>query len=181
MNRGTFVGVGIRVVAVAMTVIASMVPGCVRAPLSGPPQMRLGRHECAECGMLIDEDRCSSALLVDRPGERLYLFFDDLGCMLDHQEGEAADFSVVDQFVHDYGTREWIQAPHAVYLLAENAQVRTPMGSRMVAFAKPADAERLRDKAGGELLDLSALVVARRGWRESVYGTPGSPPAQTLP
>ena len=45
---------------------ASLLAGCDRAPLSGPPELRLGRDECVECGMIINDDRCSSDPCTNR-------------------------------------------------------------------------------------------------------------------
>jgi copper chaperone NosL len=133
-------------ILVAMVVFAS-VPGCSEDITSGPPTIRFGRDECAECGMLISEERCSSAMLVRVQGHPEYLLFDDIGCMLDVESD--ADREIVDRFVHDHGTQEWTQAVSAWYIAADPDRLKTPMGSGLVAFAQRASAEDAAHEHGG--------------------------------
>lgn len=144
--------------------------GCVRSPLSGPPELRVGREECAECGMLVNEDRCSGAALIDREGERLYVFFDDIGCMLDYEHDKAGTIGVLEPYVHDYTTRRWIPSALGVYLLASEERLRTPMGSGIVAFASTDAAKHAQKEYGGTVMDHAGLVPARRAWMETRYG-----------
>ena len=120
---------------------ASMFAGCARDELAGPPTLRPGRDECAECGMLISEERCSSAMLVRIDGQRQYLLFDDIGCMLDVEDGDEPGREIIDRFVHDHGTQKWTQADSAWYVAADSDRLMTPMGSGLVAFASRASAE----------------------------------------
>ena len=148
--------------------------GCGAEPLAGPPDLRLGRDECAECGMLISEDRCSTALLVDAAGRNEHRMFDDIGCMLDWEHDHAGETPVLGWFVHDHGTRSWIGGDDAHYLLTDPQSLATPMGSGIVAFADAAAASRKREECGGEVLTLECLRPARRAWMEARYGSPGA-------
>ncbi len=148
--------------AVALMALA----GCDRAPLQGPPELRLGRDECRECGMIISEDRCSSALLLERAGRREYALFDDLGCMLDVERAGLDGAAVIERHVHDYAGRGWLAAESAVYLLTPSDKLVTPMASGMVAFADRSAAQLAQAAHGGELLDYRALGEARRAWYE---------------
>jgi nitrous oxide reductase accessory protein NosL len=156
----------------AVAALALTLLGCERAELSGPPELRLGRDECAECGMLINEDRCSSASLVERDGVREYAHFDDIGCMLDYQHAHAADLRFLESFVHDHTTRAWCPTTTAVFLVAEREKISTPMGSGIVAFADTAAAAKARDELGARIVDQDALRALRRAWVEERRSAP---------
>ena len=151
----------------ASVMIAS---GCGGPELSGPPELRLGRDECAECGMLIAEDRCAAALLVEVDRRREHRIFDDLCCLFDYR-AKHADEAVIGAFVRDYGAGGWIGAPTAAYVLAEPDRQPTPMASGMVAFADPAAAAMRATDTEGRVLDYEALAAARAAirasWRKS--------------
>lgn len=140
--------------------------GCDRAPLHGPPALRLGRDECRECGMIISEDRCCSALLLERAARREYALFDDLGCMLDAERAGLDGAAIVERHVHDHAGGGWLAAESAVYLLTTSDKLVTPMASGMIAFADRNAAHSAQAAHGGELLDYRALGEARRAWHE---------------
>ena len=158
-----------------VVVVAALLPACKRADLQGPPNIRLGRDECADCGMLLSEARCSCALLAEVEGRRTYLVFDDLGCMLDHR-AEHPEFSVVGTFVHDYAAGGWVSGESARYLVASPNALKTPMGSGMVAFASQAGAEEQRKRTGGEMVDFIGLATIRRSGALVNDGAPGGAP-----
>jgi hypothetical protein len=157
----------------------SLPAACNRAPLTGPPTLRLGSDECSACGMLVSEDRCSSALLVENEGRREFLYYDDLGCMLDEEREGMPGTTVIERFAHDYETRAWIDASNARYLLCDPKTLLTPMGSGIVAFSSLAGAEAAQAIHGGQIHDLAALREARRLWMEERYGKPAT--SQTTP
>ncbi len=163
-------------VAVSGLAALALLPGCSRGELSGPPELRVGRDECGECGMIISEDRCSSAILVERGGRREHVLFDDIGCMLDYERGRAGEFAAVDAFVHDHPTRAWVRAADAHFLFADRDLLPTPMGSGIVAYAERAAAEARRGEVGGEILDYQRLGEARRDWMWARYGRPAGAP-----
>ena len=144
--------------------------GCRRAELSGPPTLKPGRDECAECGMIIAEDRFSSALLAEVKGSLEHLLFDDVGCMIDYEHEHAGEVRVVEGFVHDYDSRMWVSCGDAVFLFADRDVLRTPMSSGIGAFAGPGGAERMKGEVGGALLDYPQLIAARLAWKEEKYG-----------
>lgn len=120
--------------------LAAALGGCERTALSGPPELRLGRDNCAECGMLIVEDRCAAAMLVETDGFREHLLFDDIGCMLarDRDTGHGSD--PVARFVRDHSARSWIDADRAILVVADPDRIATPMASGLIAFGTEADA-----------------------------------------
>lgn len=143
---------------IAACLAASTSPACRRAPLAGPPDLRLGKVECAGCGMIISEDRCSCALLVERGTERSHLCFDDIGCMLDY-EGGHHDETIIERYVHDFAARGWIAAGDACFLAGDRFGLRTPMSSGVVAFEDRAAAEDQRARTGGEIKTYAELLA----------------------
>ncbi|MCC6659742.1 MAG: nitrous oxide reductase accessory protein NosL [Phycisphaerales bacterium] len=136
--------------------------GCGGDDLSGPPVLRPGRDQCAECGMSIDDQRFAAALLIERDGRREYLCYDDIGCMLDARFGAGGDLPVREAFVHDHGSLAWVPAGEAAYLAADRDSLRTPMASGIAAFRDRAAAERAGKDMGGEVLSHDELAARRR-------------------
>lgn len=150
-----------RIRTLATGLAALLVAACGDAPIDGPPPLRLGRDACAHCGMLLAEDRCAAASIVVTDGERAYLHWDDIGCLLDWDR-EHPHASVVSRFVRDYETRSWVEAPSASYLMTE--AIRTPMGSWLVAFADRSRADDARAAQGGTVCSWAELADARVRW-----------------
>ncbi len=155
----------------AITVGVCVLTGCSSNELSGPPTIKLGRHECKECGMLVNEDRCSSALLVEDRGRRDYWHFDDIGCMLDAERKHKDDVRVVERFVRDYGSRVWTPAEQASFVMAHPKKLHTPMGTGIVACAKRADAEAVQKEYAGEIHGYPSLIEARIAFLEKLFGS----------
>lgn len=156
-------------VPVALCAVALSI-GCDRAQLSGPPELRLGRVECAACGMLINEDRCSSAFLITERGRRDHLCFDDIGCMLDYEQEPDDGVLIISGFVHDYDTRAWFPSNDSVYLFTDADALPTPMASGIVAFGDRSQAEEALQEFGGQIMEYPELREARRAWMEARYG-----------
>ncbi len=152
------------------SVVVVLGSGCGSRELSGPPELRPGKDACVECGMLVMEDRCSTGLLMEVGGRREHVVFDDLGCMIDYMPADGA--RIVESYVHDHTTREWVRAGEAVYLLADPSRLPTPMGSGYVAFGERARAEAARGEFGGELSDYAGVEAAREAWWIERYGKP---------
>ena len=136
--------------------LAFVLTACGSRQLSGPPELHLGRDECAGCGMIVNEARCSSALLVEEAGERSYLTFDDIGCMLEYEKEHKP--AIAGRFVHDYSTGSWIAADTASFLIATPGKVTTPMASGIIAFADAAAAQAKQREAGGSVTTATALA-----------------------
>lgn len=158
-----------RLAAATGLALLSALAACQRAELTGPPQLRLGRDQCIECGMIINEDRYSSAALVDAGRGREYFLFDDVGCMLDYQR-EHGDSAFIELFAHDASTRAWLTAREATFLLADSSAILTPMGSGIAAYADSAAAEAAQSACGGRILSYSELAAPRQAWVEARMG-----------
>lgn len=166
-----------RTFPVALVLLGSAAVGsCGRSEPSGPPELRLGRDECAECGMLINDGRSACAALVDRAGRAEHAMFDDLGCLLEFLHDRSGDQTVKQAWVCDYTNRAWSRAESAVYLFVGDGRLPTPMGSGIAAFAGADGARAVQAERGGELMDWPAVARARRAWMEEHYGKPADRP-----
>jgi copper chaperone NosL len=159
-----------RFTCVGWLVFMALSEGCAREPLDGPPDQRVGSDSCLECGMLIAEDRCAAAALVERRGRREHVHFDDVGCLLDAMRDGAELGIVVEVYVHDYDSKEWVRAEEAVYVVGESSALKTPMGSGIVAFGNESGAEGAASRAGGSVTDFAGVSVSRDAWRAARRG-----------
>jgi copper chaperone NosL len=158
-----------RKLLIAMFAAACFGPGCDREEAGGPPEVRFGRDECAECKMSIVEERSAAAARVQTPDGPDVLLFDDLGCLIDlESSAQVPALEMTERWTRDYGSRKWTRAETATFVFSE--KIRTPMGSWIAAFAAPAVAEASHREVGGELLTYEQLVVRRREWMEQRYG-----------
>lgn len=153
MNRRAAVLAGLVLAAVG-------VAGCRSETPVGPPTVKYGRDQCAECGMIINEERSACALLVDAGGVPETLLFDDIGDMLDYERKHTL-LRVIARYVHDHTDLSWIAAEGAVYLVGTTIQ--TPMGSGIVALADRGRAEVVLKESGGQVQDWAGAGKDRAG------------------
>lgn len=151
MIRATELIIGLATIALAN------VSGCGRDASTAPPDIQYGASVCAECNMIISDERFASALIID--GERGVetLLFDDIGDQIRFEQSKRPQ-TILARWAHDHDSLAWIHAEDAVYLHAE--ALHTPMASGIAAFADRASAERLQDSVGGEIKDFEALWSA---------------------
>jgi copper chaperone NosL len=120
--------------------------------LSQPPQITLGRDTCDGCGMIISDERYAAGLVAPDGTASL---FDDVGEMLqalgDDKLGERR------AWVHDWNSREWIDATTGSYVRGEEAV--TPMGFGIVAFGAREDAEAFAVERGAPILTWDEVVA----------------------
>lgn len=129
-----------------------LLDGCSRQPHDGPPQVRYGQDECATCGMILSDERHAAALRTVVDGETRDVLFDDIGDMLEYEQANPS-LKAIRRYVHDFETRQWIDAAHSTFVRDE--KVHTPMGSGILAYADEARA-RAR-QSGGQLLQWGTL------------------------
>ncbi len=153
------------IASVTGLVVLLTLAGCARQPLSGPPALRLGRDQCAECGMIVNEERFACGLLVERGGRREHLVYDDAGCMLDAELDGLSGSRILERFVHDEPSRRWIAGDSATLVMA--ASIATPMGSGIVAFSSREEGEAYARAHAGTPMDWASAGVARRAWRDA--------------
>lgn len=117
---------------VSLLTFGALVIGCANEAPEGPPTVKYGQAECAECGMIVSNERYSAAIVL-APGERdRERIFDDINCMVEHDTSKQVPDSAR-RYVHDAATLTWVPASDAVFV--KNPDVHTPMGSGLQAFA----------------------------------------------
>ena len=144
---------------VAILLIIVLTSGCSRNPNDGPPQVRYGQDECALCGMIVSDERHAAALRTLIDGQTRDLLFDDVGDMIEYEQEKRA-IKPIRRYVHDFETRQWVEAAQAKFVQDET--VHTPMGSGILAFADEARA-RARGKQVVEWDALQASSTAASG------------------
>ncbi len=146
---------GAAVAAVAGAAGFALLPG--DEAKTGVPQIKLGKQQCARCGMVIADGRFASAWRDPNGKARV---FDDPGCMLmDHielQPGEGAAY-----WVADYRDEALIDATTAAFVVSD--AIRSPMAYGIAAFATRAAAE-------GALTELGGIVADWRGVLQEMEG-----------
>jgi copper chaperone NosL len=124
-----------------------------------PPEMFYGQDVCDQCGMVIDEKQYAAATLLTNDE---YLKFDDVGEMfeyhMDHPEAQAQAW-----FVHDYNSAKnqrsdkWIRGEGAFYV--ESQELKTPMGTGIVAFSEREAAEQFAAEWNGKVYTFDEMRV----------------------
>lgn len=118
-----------------------LVVGCNRTNPDAPPTVYYGESVCAECGMIVSDERFASAIIIrDDHGRLETLVFDDVGDQVIYEKARP-ELHIVRRWVHDYASPAWIPAESAHYVKA--ATIHTPMASGIVAFADRAAAEAM--------------------------------------
>ncbi|MFG0305735.1 MAG: nitrous oxide reductase accessory protein NosL [Phycisphaerales bacterium JB040] len=141
-------------VGVLTAVSLACVAGCGGQDADAPPGVRLGDSVCHQCDMIISDERWAVATIVEGargPEPRL---FDDFNCQVNH-EIEQPGLRVLARWSHAHDTREWIRTEEAGFLMSPG--LRTPMGSKVAAFASRADAESARAALSGDVMDFETV------------------------
>ncbi|HXF61573.1 MAG TPA: nitrous oxide reductase accessory protein NosL [Caldilineaceae bacterium] len=117
-------------VLLALTLLA----GCARGSAApAPPEIRYGEDQCAHCTMIISDPRFAAGIAYEiEPGRYESLAFDDIGDML-AEAGSHPERVVVDYYVHDYTSEEWLDATEAHFVVSP--AIPSPMGSGIAAHA----------------------------------------------
>ena len=129
--------------------------GCERQHAIAPPEIRYGEDVCAECGMILSDDRFAAALIRDGAAGRETLVFDDIGCLFLHSSA-SKDGVVLAQFVRDSEGGGWLDMPDACYV--HSPQIETPMAFGIAAFSSPGAAQTQQEQTGGEYFDFTGLA-----------------------
>lgn len=139
---------------------------CGGSDASGPPEIEYGRDMCAECHMIITDERFACAYRTAEGEERL---FDDPGDLLAFGI-EMDELDGAEVWVHDYGTKEWVEGPNAFYVVGGEG-VESPMSWGVVAYADEGDATAFADDSRGRVVAWEDLVgMARDGELEPGAG-----------
>lgn len=123
---------------------------------SGPGDVHWGVEECAQCQMVISDERYA-AQVVDRRGNTFK--FDAIECMTAFLNGgklAASDLASV--WVAD-GRDSWVAAEDAHFVHSEN--IRSPMGGGLTAHTSAEAARQLQAEVGGHVLSWAAVLELR--------------------
>lgn len=136
--------------------LAALIAGCAQGTAEiSAPEIRLGEDVCAECMMIISDPRFAAAHAFEvSPGRYENVLFDDIGDMLGHA-AKHPEQRIVARWVHDYDSKEWLDATAAFYVFSP--ALPTPMASGVAAFATKEAAQALADQLQGTVLDWNAL------------------------
>lgn len=116
-----------------------------------PPAIRYGEDVCSACGMIIS-DRAYAAAYRTTGGE--VRLFDDLGEMILYHQRQRE--TVATFFVQDYETRTWLRTDEAYHVVSP--ELRTAMGTGVVALASPVNAQALAARLRGQVLRFETLL-----------------------
>lgn len=112
-----------------------------------PQPINFGKDLCAHCSMTI-MDKKFGAEMVNSKGKSLK--FDSGECMVSYLNSENK-FEAAQYLVVNYNSEgELINASEAFYL--HGGSVASPMGGNLAAFKTKADAEKLNEEFGAELI-----------------------------
>ncbi len=141
-----------------LLLLTALLAACAQGtPELAPPEIRYGEDVCAECNMIISDERFASAIGYEvAPGRYETASFDDIGDMLDYAANHP-DQPPVAWYVHDYESKEWTNATAASYVVTD--KVATPMASGIIAFASSERADAMARSLGLDILDWETLMA----------------------
>jgi copper chaperone NosL len=134
----------------ALTLLAA---GC-GAESTGPVALALGEDGCDLCRMIISEQRFAVEARFSPSKVEKY---DDVGCLV---ERLAKGGTPSQMWVADHGTGAWVDVRTAVFVVAKD--VKTPMASGIVGFARREDADAFARKHAGRLATFDEAREAKR-------------------
>lgn len=126
-------------------------------PQTGIPEVKLGKQQCARCGMVIADGRFAAAW---RDADGKARVFDDPGCMLLDQL-ELAPAEGTQFWVADYRDETFIDATLAAYVVS--GAIRSPMAYGIAAFATRAAADGALGELGGTVADWRGVLQEMEG------------------
>ncbi|MGC8640047.1 MAG: nitrous oxide reductase accessory protein NosL [Isosphaeraceae bacterium] len=134
-----------RMLGSACLVPLMMLAGCGPVDRSRPPVVRLGQEACANCRMIIGDERFAAALTT---GEGETLKFDDLGCLIQHESAGFRPTTVY--WVRDFQGDGWLNARDAVFV--HSRSIDSPMGFGLAACPTAQAAAEAAQEAGSRML-----------------------------
>jgi copper chaperone NosL len=100
-----------------------------------PPKITYGEDQCDRCKMILSEERFAAGLVAKNGDARL---FDDAGEMIVALQEEGG-LGTHRAWVHDYESKQWIDATTAVFV--DSSKIISPMGTGVAAFSTREAAE----------------------------------------
>jgi len=139
--------------SIVLALVLAATLGCERPSVDAPPSVRLDDSVCAQCNMIISDERWATATMIEGPRGPEARLFDDFNCQVNY-EGSNPDSVIVARWSHSYATRAWLSTEDAHFLVASG--LFAPMGSGMAAFASREEAETARKDHPGDILTFDA-------------------------
>jgi copper chaperone NosL len=142
------------IAGVAGISLAIMLGGCGSESDDGPPDIRYGDAVCAECGMIVSDERFATAIVIN--GDRGFepLVFDDFNCQLTH-ETKHPELDIVARWSHDYQSFEWLPMRDAWFIKSE--ALRTPMASHIATFSSEQAAREFSGPIDGAVSEFDEI------------------------
>jgi len=114
---------------------------------------------CAECGMEVKgAGKLLASEIIFKDGK--VQFFCDLGDLFLYYEVLKDKSGVAAVYVHDYPSKAWVNGQTASYLSCAN--VKTPMGFKILAFKDKAGAEKFKkEKGGGAIYSFTEMMTSK--------------------
>jgi len=147
-----------RWIAVLGGVFLILVTACGGATITPdtPPVILYGEDVCAQCNMIISDERFAAGLVIEQaPGVFEQRIFDDIGDLLMYEKAHAGELTIAAYYVHDYTSKEWIDGQNAYYI--HSKELLTPMGSGLAAVAQQLEAEALAQAWNGTVFTFAEL------------------------
>ncbi|MBL4590428.1 MAG: nitrous oxide reductase accessory protein NosL [Phycisphaerales bacterium] len=144
----------VRMVALGSIAAVFAMPGCGSDTNDGPPSVRYGDSICAECGMIVSDERFTTATIIEGDRGSEPLIFDDFNCQMIF-ESKHTDLTIVDRWSHDHGTNEWIRMDDAWFV--KSNKLHTPMASNIASFKAKSDADTFAKTLNGQVSDYHEL------------------------
>jgi len=137
------------------SVLAAMaLSGCGTDTDGGPPNIRYGDSICAECGMIISDERFATATIIDGDRGNEPMTFDDFNCQMIF-ESKHPELTITDRWSHDHTSSEWISMADAWYVKSD--QLRTPMASHIASFTTKAEADAFAAPIEGQVVNFATI------------------------
>lgn len=160
-----------RIILLVMVVLTLLAAGCSQATEIKPPTIRYGEDKCADCDMIISDERFAAAAIREiNAGDYESLLFDDIGDLVRYM-AQHNDQKFVAAYVHDYDTKAWIEAEKAVYM--DSDTLKTPMATGLAASSSQSGAEALAAQWNGKVIDWEAVKAQGGALRHGGMGGMG--------
>jgi len=127
--------------------------GCGGESADAPPTVLLGESICAECGMILSDERFATATVIDGERGPEARLFDDFNCQVIHESSHPEE-PILARWSHDYTTNQWLRTEDAVFV--RSPKLMAPMASDLAAVSTHAAAEALAKDLDGDVLTFEA-------------------------
>lgn len=125
--------------------------GCYKAPA----EISYGIDECAECGMIISDQRFGSEIVL-RSG--LFLKYDTIDCLVKAiLDNDIKSRQIKSRWVVDYSKPgKLIYLPNALFYRSN--KVNSPSGLNIIAVEEQEVLEKIFTKHGGQIMSFKEVV-----------------------